>query len=101
MTTAGKLRKHHSADFKLQVALACIEGTKTLAQICSEYGVAATQVKEWKKTLLESGSMLFERGKKQSSVEPSENVERLQKTIGRLKVENDFLAEFARRHRLL
>lgn len=101
MKTQGTLRKHHSPDFKFKVALEALMGQKTMAQLCSEFGVAATQIKDWKKHLEATGPAAFNRGNKPQAKEPTEDVAYLQKTIGKLKAENDFLEDFAKRHRLL
>ncbi|MBK9444401.1 MAG: transposase [Comamonadaceae bacterium] len=35
----GTKRKQHSAQFKAEVAMAALSGSKTLAELASEYGV--------------------------------------------------------------
>jgi transposase-like protein len=96
---AMKIRKKpHSNEFKFKVALEAIRGDKTIAALCQEYGVVSSQIAKWKKVLLEEGSVVF---KNPGSSKASENheVEKLHATIGRLKVENDFLEQFLRRPR--
>lgn len=46
----AQTRKRHTAEFKRKVALEAIKGEKTINQLTSEYGVHATQIKNWKKT---------------------------------------------------
>ena len=87
----SKIRKRHSWEFKLKVVLALLKGEKTLAQLSSEYGVHATQLKEWRDQALEAMQERFgtKRGRKKQG-EATEEV--LYQEIGRLKVELDFLS---------
>jgi transposase-like protein len=48
-------KKPHSAEFKFKVALAAIRGDKTMAELCSEYGIVSSQLFKWRKALLEGG----------------------------------------------
>ena len=47
------LRKTHSAEFKAKVAMAAIREEGSIAEISSKYGVHASQVHAWKKTVQE------------------------------------------------
>ena len=86
------MRKVHSKEFKFKVSLEAIKGELTIAQIISKYQVAESLVHKWRKQLLDGGSDVFSGGKEQKQPpSPTEDVEKLQATIGRLKVQNDFL----------
>lgn len=89
-------KKPHNAAFKFKVALEAVRGEKTVAELCQEYGVISSQVFRWKKALLEHGSEIFSKGTPSKSSQDTE-LEKLHATIGKLKVENDFLAKFAGR----
>ena len=91
-------KKGHSAAFKFKVALEAIKGEKTAAELCKEYGVFSSQIFKWRKELLEQGTSVFE-GNKGGSMEREKEVDRLHETIGRLKVENDFLEKCLGRSR--
>ena len=78
-----------TAEFKFKVALEAIRGTKTTAELCSEYGVVSSQIFKWKKGLLEHGADIFKSGA--SATQDHAMIDKLHSTIGRLKVENDFL----------
>jgi transposase-like protein len=91
-------KKPHSAEFKFKVALEAARGERTVAELCQEYGVVSSQIFKWKKALLEHGSEIFSKGTPIKSSSDME-LEKLHATIGRLKVENDFLSKFAGRHR--
>jgi transposase-like protein len=84
-------RTRHSAEFKAKVALAALTEAKTLAEISSEYKVHSTQISRWKQEILENAAELFGKGKKQA-VNHEAEVAELHRLIGKLKVENDFLA---------
>ena len=81
----------HSDQFKFKVALEAIKGIKTIAEICQEFRLAPSQIYAWKKRLEESGPDIFAAKNKQKNDDVE--VERLHATIGKLKVENDFLAK--------
>ena len=82
-------RNLRTAAFKKKVVLEALREDKTMAQLASEYGVHPIQISQWKKQLLEKASEVFAKGKK-SPLEP--DVKELHAKIGRLTMENDFLA---------
>ncbi len=84
-------RTRHSADFKAKVALAALSGSKTLAELASEYRVHSTQITRWKQELIENATDLFGKGKKKE-VDHEAEVAELHRVIGKLKAENDFLS---------
>ena len=60
----GTKRKQHSAEFKAQVAMAALSGSKTLAELASEYGIHPTMISAWKQELVKNAKSLFEHGNK-------------------------------------
>lgn len=86
-----KKRKTHSSRFKAKVALAAARGDLTTSQLCSEFGVAQTQVFKWKKQLQDNAAALFEPNFKASPRDENTLAEPFFKEIGRLAMENAFL----------
>ena len=79
----------HNDEFKLKVALAAIKGNKTVLELCQEFHLLANQIYAWKKQLEDHGAQVFS---KRKSKKNDADIDRLHATIGKLKVENDFLA---------
>ena len=86
---AAKKRKQYTADFKAKVALAASKGDKTANQLASEYSVGPTQISQWKSTLLNQSSQLFERT--QVPIDQEQLTAPLYQEIGRLKMELTWL----------
>lgn len=88
-----KKYKKHSGEFKAKVALEALKEQKTVAEICQEYEISASQVFAWKKQLEESGNLVFEEKKKDQKGE----IDRLHRVIGKLTAERDFLEHVLKR----
>jgi transposase len=86
------MRKHYDKEFKAKVALEAIRGEKTIQEIATCYAVHPNLVGLWKKQLLESAGMVFEKEGKDKETQAAERrQEELYKQIGQLQVENEFL----------
>ncbi|UTV80729.1 IS3 family transposase [Acidithiobacillus sp. YTS05] len=88
-------RKQYKPEFKAQVALAALQGDKTMAELAQEFGVHPTMINAWRRQLVEHAATAFERGKSQT--EEPVDVQALYRKIGQLEMERDFLAQ-ARSH---
>ena len=87
---AGK-RKHHSAAFKAQVALAALKGDRTINELAGQYGVHSTLIHSWKKQLLQGAESLFGHSARAASADAEARQAELFEQIGRLKMELEWL----------
>jgi putative transposase len=88
---AGK-RKHHSAAFKAQVALAALKGDRTVNELAAQHGVHPTLIHAWKKQLLAGAEQVFTNGTRVAGAGDAEAEKaELFEQIGRLKMELEWL----------
>ena len=88
------MRKKHDKAFKAKVALKAVKGESTIQELAIKYEVAPNQISLWKKQLLEDAAEIFERpNKKKPEVIAAEKAkDEILKTVGEMKIENDFLS---------
>ena len=89
-------RRRHDPQFKARVALEALKGVKTIQQIAKEFEVHPVQVSDWKKTMQEGVSGVFERGVAgagSSEEEFEREREHLKAIIGDLTVKLDFVTK--------
>ena len=91
-------RRNHSPSFKAKVALAAIRGDRTLAELAAQFDVHPNQIQDWKKKLMSGAEEVFGAGAPSSESKERE-AEKLHAKIGRLTMENDFLAKALGRDR--
>ena len=55
-------RRNHSPAFKAKVAMAALQGDKTLAELSSQYDVHVNQIQTWRNQLKDNMVSLFDSG---------------------------------------
>ena len=86
-------RKKHGPEFKSKVALAAVREEGTVAELSSRFGVHASQIHAWKKTLLDGTASQFVRSGPASANGAAADealMAPLYEKIGHLTVERDF-----------
>ena len=84
-------RRKFTPKFKTKVVLEVLKERETVKQICQKYELSSQVVNSWKRDFLAGAESVFSSPTKDKKSESEEKEERLLKTIGQLKVENDFL----------
>jgi putative transposase len=87
-------RRKHSAEFKARVALAAVRGVKTVSEIAAQYQVHPVMVSNWKKELLSNLPGIFvgdKSKKKKEKNDKSQDPSRLERKIGQLTMEVEWL----------
>jgi len=88
-----KSRRKFTSSFKTKVAIEAIKERLTIQEIANKYQLHPNQVSMWKKHFLDNAEAAFESDSKinDEKQQMESQQEELYKTIGRLKIENDFL----------
>ena len=86
-----EMRRSHDAAFKAKVALEALKEQKTLAQLSGEYQIHASQIRQWRKQLLEELPQVFSDRRQRVDQEKDDLIAELYRQIGQLKVEADWL----------
>lgn len=84
-------RRKHTSKFKFKVVLEALSERFTIQELGRKYEIHPAQITNWKTQFLKNGEGVFDTKAKDTKTEAQEKEERLLKTIGQLKVENDFL----------
>ncbi|MEI7669010.1 MAG: helix-turn-helix domain-containing protein [Pseudomonadota bacterium] len=86
------MKKSYNNEFKFKVILEVLRGDSTIAEIISKYQISKTIIHRWKNQFFANGANIFG-SKKSDDAKEEPSIDKLHATIGKLKVENDFLAE--------
>ncbi len=80
-----RTRRNHNPIFKAKVALAALQGDKTLAQLAEQFDLHANQIVEWKKHLQAQAATVFGIQSNEAPID----LKPLHAKIGQLTLEND------------
>jgi transposase len=86
-------RKKHNPAFKAKVALEALKGEETTAEIAHQFEVHPSQVRTWKRALVEGAAGLFGGDLDREKEADQTLIAQLYQHIGQLKVERDFLKD--------
>ena len=89
-------RKKHSPAFKAKVALEALKGEETTAEIAGRFEVHPSQVRTWRRALIEGDGGIFGSSLSTADQDGDRKAEealiaQIYQHIGQLKVERDFL----------
>ena len=97
------VKKHtnYSAEFKAKVVLELIEGENPIGIVASKYDLNPTMLARWRRQFLENASMVFssqsdEHKHLKEEEEHVKEVDNLNRIIGELTVERDYLQKRVR-----
>lgn len=79
-----------TAAFKKRIAVEALKEERTIEEIAKTYSLHRVQVCKWKKELLDGAESIFE-SKKRKNVNQDEEKAALERKIGQLTIEIDWL----------
>ncbi len=82
-------RRTFSAEFKVKVVLETLNGSKSNAEVCRQYGIGAPLLSSWKAVFLERAPLVFQ-GDERGSQEQARIAE-LERLVGRQALEIEVL----------
>ena len=86
-----KPRRKFSSEFKAKVALESLRERESIESLCKRFDLPPNQIFQWKKTMKEGVPQLFSGEKEVKNASQEKLIEELYRSIGELKVANDFL----------
>jgi transposase len=84
-------RKKYTSKFKTKVVLDTLKERSSVAALAQKYEIAPQQIHLWKREFLSKAETVFDAKSKSRKSQAEEEKDTLLKSIGQLKVENDFL----------
>ena len=84
-------RKKYTSKFKTKVVLEALKERSSVADLAQKFDIAPQQINLWKREFLSKADTVFDTKSKSLKTQAEEEKDSLLKSIGQLKVENDFL----------
>ena len=102
MSERGKSHKAYPPDFKSKCVRELLDGDETLSQVASRNGIAPSLLSKWKSQVLENMDAVFgaeaeRRREAETERDRQEEVDNLNRIIGQLTVERDYLQREVRK----
>lgn len=88
-------RKTYTPAQKLRAALDLIKGDRTVVDIARDIGCHPTVIDTWRDALEKNGALVFEHQKEEGVKDAK--IAKLERLIGKLSVQNDFLEQLCDR----
>lgn len=85
-------RRNHSPSFKAKVALAALQGDRTLAELAEQFEIHPNQIQTWRKQLTQNADQVFD-ANPGKSYDTEAQIKDLHAKIGQLSMEKDFLSK--------
>ena len=89
-------RRKFTSKFKTKVVIEALSERYTLAQLAERHQLHPNQISQWKNQFLQNAEQVFDKGIKSPQQQADQEKDKLLKTIGKLKVEVDFLKDALR-----
>ena len=89
-------RRKFTSKFKTKVVLESLKERHSLSELAQKHELHSQQISNWKREFLDQAEGIFDKQIKSKKTEEQEQRDRYLKTIGKLKMENDFLKEVLR-----
>ena len=80
-------RRRFTAEFKAQVVLDVLSGSKSTAELCREHQLNPQVLSRWKTELVERAPLVFEQDQLHS--QEQEHIAELERAVGRLTMQLD------------
>ena len=80
-------RRRFTAEFKAQVVLDVLSGSKSAAEVCREHQLNPQVLARWKTELVERAALMFEQNQLHS--QEQERIAELERAVGRLTMQLD------------
>lgn len=84
-------RRRFSTDFKTKIVLESLKEYCSVKELAQKHKLHPQQISTWKKEFIQNANLVFGNGSKNRKSEEEQERDQLLRTIGELKVENDFL----------